>query len=29
MFNKRTRHAKNFGAWLALVPQMKSRNLIG
>ena len=22
-------HAKNFGAWLALVPQMKSINLIG
>jgi hypothetical protein len=29
MFNKRTRYAKNFGARSALVPQMKSRNLIG
>ena len=29
ILNKRWKHAKNFDAWLALVPQMKSRNLIG
>ena len=29
MLNKRRKHAKNFDAWLALVPQMKSTNLIG
>ena len=26
---QRARQAKNFGAWLALVPQMKSKNSIG